>query len=69
MPVGASILIGLVFGSLAGAIAFVITYSEYEKHKLGRARVLMESFLSAGVAFAFFFAMAVVAGALLARML
>ena len=47
-------IIGLVFGSLGALAAFLITYGEYEKHKLPRSSLLSEAFKSAIFAFVFF---------------
>jgi hypothetical protein len=47
-------IIGVLFGSLAAACAFVIAYAEYERHFPGRARPLRMALQAALVTFAFF---------------
>ncbi len=61
----AIILIGLVFCPIAGAMAYLITYEEYQHHGFGRRQLIARS-LQAAVVAALFFALAGVAlGALL----
>jgi hypothetical protein len=53
-PRGVLALMGAMFGALAAAMAFMITFSEYQKHRLGRGRVWREALLAAALAFAIF---------------
>jgi hypothetical protein len=53
-PMSALAVVGVMFGALAAAMAFTITFSEYQKHGLGLARVLREALLAAALAFAIF---------------
>jgi hypothetical protein len=53
-PMGALALLGVMFGGLAAVMAFIITFSEYQKHRLGQARVWREALLAAALAFAIF---------------
>lgn len=62
-----SVVIGVTFGLIAGAMAFLITYDEYAKHRLRRRRLWQESIRSGLVAFTFFVVTSIVAGHLLAR--
>ena len=41
-----SVVIGIIFGFLAAASAFVITWHEYEKHKFKGKRLFKEAFQS-----------------------
>lgn len=59
---GLYILFGITFGSLAAVMAFLITYSEYRKHKLQPQRLWTEALSSAALAFIVFFVVAVVFG-------
>ncbi|HXQ45833.1 MAG TPA: hypothetical protein VN806_04405 [Caulobacteraceae bacterium] len=62
MPMLSFAAIGVIFGLLAGVIAFVITYEEYQHHGLGRRRTFKESLGTGAAAFAFFFLAALVIG-------
>jgi hypothetical protein len=46
--------VALVFGALAGAMAFLVTYEEYSHHHLPRAQLLQQSFHMAGATLVFF---------------
>jgi hypothetical protein len=46
--------VALVFGVLAGAMAFLVTYEEYSHHHLPRAELLQQSFHMAGATVLFF---------------
>lgn len=59
---GAWLAVGVFFGVLAAACAFIITYQEYAKHKLPQRKVIAHSLSTAIVAFVFFVIIAVVAG-------
>ncbi len=50
-----SIMIGLVFGLLAGASAFVIAYSEYKRNWAFTGNATYQALRTAGVTFALFF--------------
>jgi len=54
--------IGIIFGLVAALMAFLITYNEYQKHRLGRARLWKEALSAAAVAFAVFLLLAVMVG-------
>jgi len=58
-PVGAA-FIGLVFGALAGACAFVIAYGEYKRNWSFSGSATRMALRSALVAFLFFFVAAIV---------
>ena len=49
-----SIVIGVIFGFLAAASAFAITWHEYEKHKFTGKRLFKEAFQSAIFTFVVF---------------
>lgn len=53
-PMGSLAILGVMFGGLAAVMAFLITFSEYRKHRLGQARVWREALLAAALAFAIF---------------
>ncbi|HTR31719.1 MAG TPA: hypothetical protein VMH27_20745 [Puia sp.] len=53
------LLLGLIAGTVAGVMAYLITYNEYQHHFKGR-RVVIESLKSAAVAFLFFLALTIV---------
>jgi hypothetical protein len=48
-------VIGLTFGATAGLAAFLITYREYECHKMERSKLMRHALSSALFAFLFFF--------------
>ena len=54
--------LGVIFGALAGISAFLITYREYELHKIERGRLIRHALSSAMFAFLFFLIGAVVLG-------
>jgi len=56
------LLIGTLFGALAGLSAFLITWSEYEKHQFTRQRLWRESLSMAVFAFAFFLLVTLIIG-------
>ena len=62
------LVFGLVFGPLAGAMAFLITYEEYSHHHLPRRQLLEASLQAAGVGFAAILVLAVVIGYLLGNL-
>ncbi len=66
---GGFLVIGLVFGSLAALMAFIIFYREYDQHRLGKRRIWRESLIGAAVAFTVFVALALVGGYLLGRVI
>ena len=57
-----SALLGAIFGFLAAACAFFISYHEYKNNWNFRGSAAMMALRSAGVAFAFFFIAAIVLG-------
>ena len=60
-----SAVLGLVFGMLGGACAFVISYGEYKRNWSFRGNASMMALRSASVTFAFFFVAALAVGFLL----
>ena len=60
-----SAVLGLVFGALAAACAFVIAYGEYKRNWSFRGSASRMALRSALVTFAFFFLAAVVFGLIL----
>jgi len=46
--------VGLVFGAIAAAMAFLVTYEEYSHHQLPRALLVRQSLHMAGAALLFF---------------
>lgn len=59
---GLFVILGLVFGAFAGAMAFLITYDEYSRHQFHRGRLLKSSFEAACVAFVVILGLSLVAG-------
>lgn len=59
--------IGLLFGPLAGATAFLITYEEYSHHGLDRGRLIKESLGAAISAACAVVILAVVSGYFIGR--
>jgi hypothetical protein len=57
--------IGIVFGLLAGIIAFVITWSEWQRHRFTKKRLFLESFLVGMLAFVIFLVLSLISGFLL----
>jgi hypothetical protein len=62
MDYALSAVLGAVFGTLAAACAFFISYHEYKNNWNFRGSAAMMALRSAAVAFAFFFAAAIVLG-------
>jgi len=62
MDLQLSSVLGAVFGALAGACAFFISYHEYKNNWNFRGSPARMAFRSALVAFAFFFAAAIALG-------
>lgn len=58
-------IVGLAFGLLAAACAYVISYAEYKRNWAFRGNAPTAALQSAGVAFAFFFLGALIIGATL----
>jgi hypothetical protein len=63
MSVPLSAVLGLVFGVLAAACAFVISYSEYKRNWSFRGSATNMALRSAAVTFVFFFLAALALGA------
>lgn len=57
-----SAALGVVFGLLAAACAFVISYGEYKRNWSFRGSAVNMALRSAAVTFAFFFAAAILLG-------
>jgi len=62
-----SIVIGIVFGLVAAASAFVITWHEYEKHKFTGKWLFKEASQAGIFAFVVFLLLSLLIGFLLAR--
>ncbi len=62
MGIGLFLAVGLVFGVLAGMMAFLITYEEYSHHHFDRGRLVRTSFEAALFAFLVILALALAAG-------
>ena len=67
MNVSLAAVLGLVFGTIAGAAAYVIAYAEYKRNWSFRGNAVTASMRSAGVAFVFFFLAALALAFLLER--
>ena len=55
MGLAGGIALGVIFGTLAGACAFVIAYSEYKRNWSFHGNAKLMALRSAAVAFVFFF--------------
>ena len=53
---------GLIFGSIAAAMAFLITYEEYSHHYGSRAEVCKQALQMAGATLAFFLLLSLAVG-------
>ena len=62
-----SVVIGVIFGFLAAASAFVITWHEYEKHKFTGNRLFKEAFHTAIFTLCIFLLLSLLTGFFLAR--
>ena len=62
MGIGLFLAVGLVFGVLAGMMAFLITYEEYSHHHFDRGRLVRASLEAALFAFLVILALALAAG-------
>jgi protein-S-isoprenylcysteine O-methyltransferase Ste14 len=62
-----SVVIGVIFGFLAAASAFAITWHEYEKHKFTGKRLFKEAFQSAVFTLVVFLLLSLIIGFLLTR--
>ncbi len=60
--IGLFLVVGLVFGVLAGMMAFLITYEEYSHHHFDRGRLVRASLEAAGYAFLVILVLALAAG-------
>ena len=59
---GLFLVVGLVFGVLAGMMAFLITYEEYSHHQFDRATLIRRSLETAVVAFVVILVLALAIG-------
>jgi hypothetical protein len=59
------LFIGIIFGFLAGLIAFAITYNEWREHKYAGARLWKESLTVGIFAFGIFLSLALLLGFIL----
>ena len=64
---GISLAIGVVFGSVAALMAFVITWREFERHKFAGKRLFKEAFQSGIFTFVVFLLLSILVGFLLMR--
>jgi NADH:ubiquinone oxidoreductase subunit 6 (subunit J) len=62
MPLELSLLIGIFFGAVAAVTAFLILYTELQKHRLVGWRLWKEAFTAAMVAFVVFLVLSVIVG-------
>jgi len=61
------VVVGIIFGSIAGLMAFIITWREYERHKFTGKRLFKESFQTAIFAFSVFLLLSILSGFILTR--
>jgi len=61
------LLIGLVFSPIAGVMAFLITYHEYQRHYTDKQRPLRIALEAAVFTFSFFMIISAVIGFILTR--
>lgn len=62
MPITLFAIIGLIFGSLAALIAFLITYNEWQKHQFKGWALWREPLMRALFTFGFFFLLSLAIG-------
>lgn len=62
------VLIGLLFSPLAGAMAFLVTYEEYQHHGFGQLQLVWRSFQAAAVTALFFAVLGLALGVILPRL-
>lgn len=62
MPLELSLLIGIFFGIVAALTAFLIIYSEFQRHRLAPWRLWKEALSGASVAFVVFVVLSVIVG-------
>jgi len=61
------VAIGVIFGLVAGAMAFTITYTEYQRHQFTGRRLVGEALRAGIAAFLVLFALTVAAGFIVRR--
>ena len=69
MIISLALLIGLIFSPIAGLMAFLITYHEYERHYANKRQPLRIALEAALFTFAFFIIVSIVIGLILSRVL
>lgn len=65
MPIELFVLLGAIFGFLAGLIAFLITLDEWRKHRFSGWRLWREPLHRGALAFVFFFLLSIALGYIL----
>jgi hypothetical protein len=63
MSLQLSLILGVVFGLLAGSMAFLITFDEYRKHRMAGWRLWKSALTTGAFAFGVFMLLSLVAGA------
>jgi H+/Cl- antiporter ClcA len=63
MSLAVYVFIGLVFGLIAAAMAFLIVFDEYRKHRFRGWRLWKEGLLAAALALVVFVLLSIAAGA------
>lgn len=66
---GLGLVLAAMAAPIAGAMAYVITYEEYQHHGFDRGRLIRYCLRVAAVTFAFFAALSMIVAWLLAQML
>lgn len=67
MTIELFLFIGATFGLVAAAMAFLIVFDEYRKHRFKGWRLWKEGWLAAGLALAVFVLLSIAAGTWLQR--
>ena len=61
------VAIGVIFGLIGGAMAFTITYTEYQRHQFTGRRLVGEALRAGIVAFLLLLALTIAAGFIVRR--
>jgi hypothetical protein len=63
MTLELSLILGIAFGLLGGAMSFLITFDEYRKHQMARWHLWKGALTAGAFAFAVFMGLSLAAGA------
>ncbi len=63
------VFLGVIFGCVAAAMAYLISYNEYRHHFVEETKIRRNSLETALIAFAFFFGLSLILSIILPRFL